>query len=95
MYDRSLDNCLIVLEQARQDVKVDYPACRLVDDIDDLGDGWRITVTGDDDGTRLDERRVTCVTQEGPHMTGLVLIHEVASDVDADHRYLLPGRSLR
>jgi hypothetical protein len=76
-------------------VKVDYPAGGLVDDIDDFGDGWRILVTGDDDGTGLDERLVACVTKEGPHMTGLVLIHEVAGNVDADHRYLLPGRSLR
>jgi hypothetical protein len=94
-YDGSPDNCLIVLEQARQDAEVDHPAGRLVDDIHDLGDGWRILVTGDDDGTGLDERLVTRVTQEGPHMPGLVLIHEVAGDVDADHGYLLPGRSLR
>jgi hypothetical protein len=38
-YDRSLDNCLVVLELARQDTEVDYPASRLVDQIDDLGDG--------------------------------------------------------
>jgi hypothetical protein len=58
-------------------------------------DGWRILVTSDDEGTRLDERLVTRVTQEGPHMTGLVLIYEVAGDVDADHGYLFPGRFLR
>jgi hypothetical protein len=94
-YDRSLDNCLVVLDQARQDTKVDHPVGRLVDNVDDFGNGWRILVTGDDDGTGLDERLVTCVTQEGPHMASLVLIHEVAGDVDADHGYLLPGRSLR
>jgi len=74
---------------------VDYPAGRLVDDIDNLGDGWRVAVTSYDDGSWLDERRVTRVMQESPNVTGLVLIHEVAGDVDADHGYLLPGRSLR
>jgi hypothetical protein len=33
---------------------VDHPPGRLVDNIDDFGDGWRILVTGDDDGTGLD-----------------------------------------
>jgi hypothetical protein len=74
---------------------VDHLAGRLVDNIDDFGDGWRILVSGDDDGTGLDEGLIARVTQEGPHMTGLVLIHEIAGDVDADHGYLLPGRSLR
>ena len=32
---KGLDNRLVVLELARQDVKVDYPAGWLVDDIDD------------------------------------------------------------
>jgi len=66
---------------------VDYPACRLVDDIDNLGDGWRVVVTSYDDGSRLDERRVTRVMQKSPNVTGLVLVHEVAGDIDADHRY--------
>ena len=43
---------------------MDYPAGRLVDDIDNLGDGWRVAVTSYDDGSRLDERRVTRVTQK-------------------------------
>ena len=45
------DDCLVVLELARQDAKVDYPARLLVDDVDDFGDSWRILVTGHDDGT--------------------------------------------
>jgi hypothetical protein len=49
-YDRSLDDCLVVLQLAWQDVEVNYPAGWLVDDVDDLGDGWRILVTSDDDG---------------------------------------------
>jgi hypothetical protein len=57
-------------------------AGRLVDDIDNFGDGWRIPVTGDEDGTRLDERLVTRVTQEGPHMAGLVLINVASTPVD-------------
>jgi hypothetical protein len=51
---------------------VDHPADD-IDDIDDFGDGWRILVVYDDDCAGLDERLVTRVTQEGPHMTGLVL----------------------
>ena len=48
-------------------------------------------------GSNLGDRAlhlVACVTQEGRHVTGLVLIHEVAADVDADHGHLLTGRSL-
>ncbi len=44
--DRSLDNCLVVLEQPRQDTKVDHAADRLVDNIDDLGDGMVVTPKG-------------------------------------------------
>ena len=72
---------------------MDYPAGRLVDDIDNLGDGWRVAVTSYDDGSWLDERRVTRVMQKSSNVTGLVLIHEIAGDSDTDHRCLHPGRS--
>jgi hypothetical protein len=60
-YDRSLDDCLVILKLARQDAKVDYPVGWLVDDVDDFGGGWRILVTGHDDGTGLDKRLVARV----------------------------------
>jgi hypothetical protein len=62
-YDRALDDCLVVLKLARQDAEVDHPAGRLVDDVDDFGDGWCILVTGDHDGTGLDQCLVTRVTR--------------------------------
>jgi hypothetical protein len=58
---------------------------RLVDDLGDLGDCGRVRVTGDDDGPRHDQRRVASLAQESPDVAGLVLVHEIASDVDADH----------
>jgi hypothetical protein len=48
-------------------VKVDYPASRLVDDVDDFGDGRRILVTGDDDGTGLDERAWSRASRRKAH----------------------------
>src|ERR1051326_3798246 len=44
--DRSLNHCLVVLEQPRQDTNMDHPAGRLVNDVDDFGGGWRILVAG-------------------------------------------------
>jgi D-alanyl-D-alanine carboxypeptidase len=45
-------------------VKVDDPSGRFVDNVDDLGDGRRVLTTGYHNGSGLDERRVTRITQE-------------------------------
>lgn len=56
-----------------------------LDDVDDLGDDRRVGITGHDDRARLDQRWVWRLAQEGPHVAGLVLVHEIAGDVDGDH----------
>lgn len=38
------------------------------------------------DDAGLDDRWITRLVEEGPYVAGLVLIHQIAGDVDLDHR---------
>jgi hypothetical protein len=82
---RAADQCLVVLDDTRQQTKVDDLAGRLLDDVDDLGNGWGVGITGDDDGAGRHERRVARFVQEGPDEAGLVFVVQVGGDVNGHH----------